>query len=620
MSFPVAWTSLPAGAAPGSHVVDQPNWDGMRSFLAADNANRNAGGYDYSAIRDLTFRRQFTIAGGELARNNSAYNFLTQAQGTSATPIQFAVTSPGGTMTAATPVTLTLTPVPPGVNGTDAHHYLYISGGTGAAEAVLITGGTAVAGSASGTIVFTPANNHSGAWKIGSATSGIQEAVVTCGSNGCVEILEGNWSLYAGVWIAASAQLSIRGKGQYVTFLRTMSTTGDWVTFDTGSSAGVDFGSLAIVDNAGTYHSAGTFLKILNRPFGVVSDVYIEHAWDGIKADTNQNAFYHNVFIGCANKGLYVTSTTQSTGQYYAIEVSTNDGGSGHTAIGIEVEGPTAGITFACCTVGSANFMGVSTGANALLISQNANGPSNELQFVNCIFDGHDTCAKILGYGSYVNNRILFSECGFNGTSFGMFATSSISGLRMSNCTMYGATAGLFLSDIKDSQVTGCAINGVTAGVNTAAAMAAVQFVGNSVGVDNLPSYGFAFGGTQADVVMDNKLVRGSAANYLMTNLSGLIWDGDSADDTKYPFAAQATVADAATVTFPYNLYFTLSGTGTAVTALLGVWPGRSGTFRCTNASPPQFTAGATIGKTFTPTQNVMVRYYCDHSGVVWLN
>lgn len=70
---------------------------------------------------------------------------------------------------------ITLAPVPKGVNGSDVHHWLYISGGTGAAEAVLITGGTAVAGAASGTIIVNCANTHSGAWTIRSATAGIQE-------------------------------------------------------------------------------------------------------------------------------------------------------------------------------------------------------------------------------------------------------------------------------------------------------------------------------------------------------------------------------------------------------------------------------------------------------------
>lgn len=89
----------------------------------------------------------------------------------------FTPQTPGGTLTAATPVTITLTPCPLGVAGTDTNHYLYIVGGTGTAEPVLITSGSCVSGGGSGTVGFTPANSHSGAWTIKSATAGGQEGV-----------------------------------------------------------------------------------------------------------------------------------------------------------------------------------------------------------------------------------------------------------------------------------------------------------------------------------------------------------------------------------------------------------------------------------------------------------
>ena len=84
--------------------------------------------------------------------------------------------SPGGTLAIGSN-TVTLSPCPSGISGTNSNHYLYISGGVGAAEAVLITGGTCTSGATSGTIQFTATDNHSGAWQIGSATAGIQEAV-----------------------------------------------------------------------------------------------------------------------------------------------------------------------------------------------------------------------------------------------------------------------------------------------------------------------------------------------------------------------------------------------------------------------------------------------------------
>lgn len=67
---------------------------------------------------------------------------------------------------------------PVGVSGTDSGHYLRISGGTGATEDVLITGGTAVSGSTNaGTLQFTTVNAHTGNFTITSASGGVQEAI-----------------------------------------------------------------------------------------------------------------------------------------------------------------------------------------------------------------------------------------------------------------------------------------------------------------------------------------------------------------------------------------------------------------------------------------------------------
>lgn len=88
----------------------------------------------------------------------------------------FAIQSPSGTLTASTPATVTLAPVPLGVNGSDSLHYLYIPTCSGGAQTVLITGGTATSGSSTGTITFTPTNSCTAGWKIGSASAGIVEA------------------------------------------------------------------------------------------------------------------------------------------------------------------------------------------------------------------------------------------------------------------------------------------------------------------------------------------------------------------------------------------------------------------------------------------------------------
>jgi hypothetical protein len=87
--------------------------------------------------------------------------------------------APGGTLTGGTQATITLTNCPRGIDTSGQGTYLiYISGGSGTAEVTQVTGGTCATGGTNETVIFTPANSHSGAFTIGSASSGIQEMIV----------------------------------------------------------------------------------------------------------------------------------------------------------------------------------------------------------------------------------------------------------------------------------------------------------------------------------------------------------------------------------------------------------------------------------------------------------
>lgn len=97
--------------------------------------------------------------------------------GVLSTLYDFSARTPGGSLIVGAN-SITIAPVPQGVNGTDLEHYLYVSGGTGTAEACKIVGGSAVAGAPSGTLIIQCANTHSGPWSIRSATAGVQEAIV----------------------------------------------------------------------------------------------------------------------------------------------------------------------------------------------------------------------------------------------------------------------------------------------------------------------------------------------------------------------------------------------------------------------------------------------------------
>lgn len=116
--------------------------------------------------------------------------------------------SPGGALTASTPATKTLAPCPYIATG----NYLYLSGGTGTAESVSITATTCTGGAASGTVTFTPANNHSGAWTVKSATSGIQEAVNAAPRGAMVSLTPGTYTVKGGASLTISL-VNMRGSG-----------------------------------------------------------------------------------------------------------------------------------------------------------------------------------------------------------------------------------------------------------------------------------------------------------------------------------------------------------------------------------------------------------------------
>jgi hypothetical protein len=120
----------------------------------------------------------------------------------------------GGSLATPGAKVLTIRPVPMGVNGTNTDYYLRISGGTGTAETVLVTGGTCVAGASVGTIEFTTVNSHTGSWGITSATAGIQEAVNSLPTitGGTVWIPHGTHNTYATVMVTGN-YVTINGQG-----------------------------------------------------------------------------------------------------------------------------------------------------------------------------------------------------------------------------------------------------------------------------------------------------------------------------------------------------------------------------------------------------------------------
>lgn len=132
--------------------------------------------------------------------NNTTFQFSPTTTYRS-TDYNFPSQAPGGSLSIGSNQ-FTMTPCPLGVSGADVAHYLYFSGGTGTAEAGLITGGTCTSGATTGTVIATVAGTHSGAWTVTSATTGAQEAVnVTPNPGTAVIPASANATVYAPIAI-----------------------------------------------------------------------------------------------------------------------------------------------------------------------------------------------------------------------------------------------------------------------------------------------------------------------------------------------------------------------------------------------------------------------------------
>ena len=121
--------------------------------------------------------------------------------------------NPTADLSAAGTKTVTLTSCSPGVSGAEPQYYVYVSG-TGTAEPVLVTGGTCAGNGQPGTLQFTTANAHPAGYAVGSASGGLQEALIAArftpsnpvgsSQSGKVIVPPGELKAYARVSIRAS--------------------------------------------------------------------------------------------------------------------------------------------------------------------------------------------------------------------------------------------------------------------------------------------------------------------------------------------------------------------------------------------------------------------------------
>jgi hypothetical protein len=227
-----------------------------------------------------------------------------------------------GTLTSSGSKTINITRCPKGLSSTQ--YYVRISGGSGTAEVAPVTAFSCSAGAASGTITVTTANTHSGSWVIGSASGGLQEAIV---AGNLKVLLPEALTIYAPVYVpwsgTTTTAYNIIGRGRYnsiITVATTFPLTASGVFVAAGAEPGPSFSGFTIkftqpdsTSIAGYTHWPPAF-EMSNTPRFVIRDISVIAAWDGIKALQNAGGtVIQDVWMSAFSKGIQYDGALDST-------------------------------------------------------------------------------------------------------------------------------------------------------------------------------------------------------------------------------------------------------------------------------------------------------------------
>ena len=115
--------------------------------------------------------------------------------------------------------TVTLAACPPGVKGNEPEYWIYISG-KGTDEAVKVTGGSCAGNGQPGTLQFNATNDHPAGYTIGSASGGLQEALIAARfvPTNPAGVPQGGKVIVPPVELRAYARVSLRSSNLTVDF------------------------------------------------------------------------------------------------------------------------------------------------------------------------------------------------------------------------------------------------------------------------------------------------------------------------------------------------------------------------------------------------------------------
>ena len=585
------------GTAAGSHSA------GAKISMLIDAWHHNALATEIKAIESfLGPNGQNLVIGAHGIYYASDYNFTPQ--------------QPGGALIVGSNV-ITLAPVPPGVNATDLNHWLYISNGTGAPEAVKITGGAAVAGAASGTIIVTCANTHSGAWTISSATGGVaeaQQALLASGSPGTINIFAPA-TFHAGVYgstPSATINVTFRGSGQAIAnvvraadypngdLFHTTSTI--WTFEDITMSNGAAWTGGASIWSSQTLNIFN--VQVFDGHIGVqisgqatIRDLtYVQTYYATEPLAALEIDFSGNVLI----TGLNIQGSQQNNANVMSFGVYIN----GCDTVAIS-NSNLSSAKIAFFTDSTNHYVANLSVSNTIIIDNwggifmigTANAATN-INFENVLIQGDNPLGNTSGIGSGNGIRLGFgaggdllgSNISFTGVHVTNFYASGIwlqvtaggTGLSFTGCQVWGNNTGNVAGENGIRSASAYTINNLS--------MSGCQVFGNN-------GFGLQFYGTNNSATfVGNRFYSNTGGSIgLNTGFTGILGPNSGMDDVI------AAVPSAAALTLPAGKLFNLTG-GTGVTSIATQNPAGF-VWNFTVDASTAFTAGTGIGNTITITK-----------------
>lgn len=589
-----------------------------------------------------------------------------------ATPFSYAAdfafnstpSSPASLSAGGVSVTVTLAIGPPGIVVSGTYQTpVYISGGTGTAEAINLNGGTCTAAGSSTpcTIILSNVvNNHTGAWTVSSATGGWAEAAgwIESAYGGGGKIIgsptstvswHAQWAIPVGHW---------HFDGQSVTNVTIQRAedypNGDlWLTTASGATE-LEITNLQIVNYTVAAHATG-FAVNLQQTLAAITH-FACHGYSCLNIDGAGLHMTNFEFQANGYAGDLITFTGANHGP------STDS----YIANGLCFAGTAAGTCFNFKSADGITVTHVQGGYGNPWAKLTPGGTTaNGFYIANITFDG--LLIDLSATGSTVGeiaitkaptgstiDRIHIENSEFTG--FGTFGNYGITIMDGGGTVCPGQ---IQILNNSFHQHPKAAILITTASTGASACLDAVMIANNeifqiqqvltSIGVIDITNYSVD--------IMNNSIVGNGVApwgigiadgsgNNALAHIEGNAFSGAGTWATAplsydkgtgfFPFQIlqannfnidNVVSTNVSSVTadliLPLNPIFTISTTTgrTSVSTATGVtgcaWAGRQGYLRTTGGAVT-FTAGATIGNTLTTTINVPVFYYCDGTRL-WL-